>query len=187
MFSSILRAIRNVNRRINPAFRIPSDRDLSDVVALFYSEKLSSDGGEPQMLVSTAANTAFIHVRDKMQLSDAELIRIIGILNARGIIEADILHEGNLVICSKVKLGFTALSFVQEVSSNRRKFWLNSVLIPLAIAFFTALLTVFLSFEQPTNQDPKQHPDHGGYGIHSAVATPGEAPPFVPVPGICNR
>ncbi|MBQ7887319.1 MAG: hypothetical protein IJ313_10555 [Clostridia bacterium] len=148
-----LRFIRKIKRRCDSPLKIPSDRDLSDALFLFYESKLFSSGGESHMLMDSDAQFAFDHVCAQMGVTSPELVRIIGILRARGIVDAKIFHEKDIIQCRYIQLGFSALSFVQETSSRRRQFWLNSILIPIVLAFITALFTSSLSQENKS-QNP---------------------------------
>lgn len=110
------------------------------------------------MLIGDSAQLAFENVRNKMCISSEDLVRMIGILNTRRIIEAKIAHESSIIECQHIKLGFSALSFVQETAARRRAFWVNSVFLPVLIAFVTAYFTVALA-QSPEQQTPQNSTD----------------------------
>lgn len=171
---SVLRRIKRrfYNRYIDNSIRIPTDLDLSDALFYLYQEKIYSAEGEAHMLRDDAAQNAFDRVCQKMSVTPEDLIRMLGILNAREIIDAKIAHEHGIIECHHIKLGFSALSFIQETEARRRHFWVNSVLVPIFLAFFTALLTVTSSKECECDQDSC---DCSYHGVADWTATISEA------------
>lgn len=165
------RLFNRLKRRRGSSLHIPSDQDLADVLFLLYNEKIVSPAGESRMLMGYSAQTAFENVRIKMGISGEDLIRMIGILNARGIVDAKIAHEPGLVECQHIKLGFSALSFVQETASRRRRFWVNSVIVPIVLAFATAYFTAALS-QSPADDYPNHRSEQRHDHYEAAVPVP---------------